>query len=190
MKTKKEIQLAALTYSRAFQTNQIDDLNGIFIPFKPTHLYKEHQFYLGTSILFGILFCYLSYHAWFTDAVYYWHIDAPVIIGVSIILLFFICFLFLISRYFQIGKDLKKALDQPNASPYGVLITKDYYFENSPSNFHIISRDNIVRIDHEEEKNQVIYLELLLDMGEHYEVRGVTYDESEFDFKAWVTQDN
>lgn len=188
MKTKKEIQLAALTFSRAFKTSQVSDLDGTFIPFKLTHLYKEHQFYLRTSIIFGLLFCYLSYNAWFRDAVYYWHIDGPVVLGVSVIFLFFICFLFLISRYIQIGQDLKRALDRPEASPYGVLITEDYYFENSPSNFHIISRDNIIRIDHEEEKNQEIYLELLLDMGEHYEVRGVTYNESDFDFKAWVAQ--
>ena len=189
MKTKKEIQLAALTFSRAFKTSQVSDLEGTFIPFKLTHLYKEHQFYLGTSILFGALFAYLSYHAWFTDAVYYWHIDGPVIIGVSIIVLFFICFLFLINRYIQVGRYLKIALEKPDASPYGVLITKDYYFEHSPSDFHIIPRDNIVRIDHEEEKNQETYLELLLDMGDHYEVRGVTYNESDFDFKTWIVQD-
>lgn len=188
MKTKKEIQLAALTFSRAFKASQVSDLDGTFIPFKLTHLYKEHQFYLRTSILFGLLFCYLSYNAWFRDAVYYWHIDGPVILGVSVIVLFFICFLFLISRYIQIGQELKKALDQPDASPYGILITKEYYFENNPSNFHIISRDNIVRIDHEEEKNQEIYLELLLDMGEHYEVRGITYKRSDFDLKSWITQ--
>jgi hypothetical protein len=189
MKTKKEIQLAALTFSRAFKTSQVSDLEGTFIPFKLTHLYKEHQFYLGTSILFGVLFVYLSYHAWFTDAVYYWHIDGPVIIGVSIIALFFICFLFLINRYIQVGRYLKIALEKPDASPYGVLITKDYYFEHSPSDFHIIPRDNIVRIDHEEEKNQETYLELLLDMGDHYEVRGITYNESDFDFKTWIAQD-
>lgn len=189
MKTKKEIQLAALTFTRAFKTSQISDLDGTFIPFKLTHLYKEHQFYLGTSILFGVLFCYLSYHAWFTDAVYYWHIDAPVIIGISVIAFFFICFLFLTSRYIQIGRDLKNALEKPKTSPYGVLITVDYYFEYSPSNFHIIPRDNIVRIDHEEKKEQETYLELLLDMGSHYEIRGVTYKESDFDFKAWIALD-
>lgn len=186
MKTKKEIQLAAFTFSRAFRTNQVSDLDGTFIPLKLTHLYKEHQFYLRTSILFGLLFCYLAYNAWFRDAVYYWHIDGPVILGVSVIVLFLICFLFLITQYFQTGQYLKQALEQPNSSPYGVLITDDYYYENSPSNFHIISRDNIVRIDHEEEKNQEIYLELLLDMGGHYEIRGVTYNESDFDFKAWM----
>ena len=186
MKTKKEIQLAALTFVRAFKTSQPSDLDGIFIPFKLTHLYKEHQFYLGASILFGALFSYISYHAWFTDAVYYPQIDGSVIIGLSIIAFFFSCFLFLLNRYIQIGQDLKNALEKPKTSPYGVLITDDYYFEHSPSNFHIIPRDNIVRIEHEEEKNQEIYLELLLDMGGHYEIRGVTYQESEFDFKAWL----
>jgi len=189
MKTKKEIQLAALTFSRAFKTNQVSNLDGIFIPFKGAHLHKEHKFYLGTSILFGILFCYLSYHAWFTDAVYYWHIDGPVLIGIAIIALFFICFISLTNRYIQIGRELKNALEQPERSPYGVLITEDYYFEHNPSNSHIISRDNIVRIDHEEEKDQEIYLELLLDMGGHYEIRGITYNESDFDFKAWIALD-
>lgn len=188
MKTKKEIQLAALTFSRAFETNQASNLEGTFIPFKLTYLYKEHQFYLGMSTLFGILFCYLAYNAWFTDAVYYWHIDVPVIIGISVITLFLICFLFLANRYLQVDRYLKNALEHPDASPYGIIITEDYYFENTPSNFHIISRGNIVRIDYEEQKKQGIYLELLLDMGSHYEVRGVTYDKSEFDFKAWVMQ--
>jgi hypothetical protein len=189
MKTKKEIQLASLTFARAFKTSQASDLDGTFIPFKLTHLYKEHQFYLRTSILFGLLFCYLSYNAWFRDAVYYWHIDGPVILGVSVIVLFFICFIFLISQYIQIGQHLKDALEQPNTSPYGVLITEDYYFEHNPRNFHIIPRDNIVWVDHEEEKDQEIYLELLLDMGTHYEIRGVTYNESDFDFKAWIAKD-
>lgn len=189
MKTKKEIQLAALTFSRAFKTSQASDLDGTFIPFKLTHLYKEHQFYLGTSILFGVLSCYLSYHAWFIDSVYYWHIDFPVIIGLSIILLFFTCFAYLTNKYIQIGQNLKNALEQPDASPYGILITEDYYFEHNPSNFHIIPKDNIVRIDHEEETDQAIYLELLLDMGGHYEIRGVTYNESDFDFKAWMALD-
>jgi len=188
MKTKKEIQLAALAFSRAFKNNQTSDLNGIFIPLKPNHLYKEYQFYLIISIFFGLLFSYLSYHVWFTDAIYYWYVDGSLIIGIAIISLFLIFFLYLIKQYLQTSRYLKKALEQPEESPYGVLITKDYYFENSPDSFHIIPRDNIVHIDHEEVRNQEIYLELLLDIGGHYEVRGISYYEAEFDFKAWITK--
>lgn len=189
MKTKKEIQLATLTFSRAFKTQKASSLEGVYIPFNPSYLYKEHQFYLGSSITFGVLFTYLAYHAWFTDAVYYWHIDGPVIIGISIIVLFLVCFLFLFNKYLEIGNHLKTILETPDESPYGIIITDEYYFENTPKEFHIIPKENIVRIDHEETiKEHEVYVELLLDMGDHYELRGVTYNESQFDFKAWVKE--
>ncbi|WMX16405.1 hypothetical protein [Aureispira sp. CCB-E] len=190
MKTEKEIQLAASAFSSAFDNNQATTLEGTFIPYQYAYLYKKQQFYLGASVLIGVLFCYLAYHAWYTDAVYYWHIDGPVVTGITIIALFLVTFLFLVRQYFQIGLYINDALKNPRQSRYGTLITKEYYFENNPREFHIIPKENIVRIDHEEKrKNQEIYLELLLDMGNRYELRGITYHPTDFDLKAWIEQD-
>ena len=77
---------------------------------------------------------------------------------------------------------IKKLLVTPNESPYGILITEEYYFENTPNTYHIISRDNIIRIDYEEERaDDEIYLEVVLDIGKRLEVRGLSYKKEEFD---------
>ena len=78
-------------------------------------------------------------------------------------------------------------LNNPYKSSFGVLLTDDYYFERLPGYYHIIPKANIVRIDYEEQRdNGEIYLELLLDLNEEYEIRGIIYRPEEYDFKEWL----
>lgn len=186
MKTDKEIQLATQTFLHAFDKNEFSELGGTFIPFNSVQIYKQHQFYLVSAISFGLLFCFLSYNAWYIDAIYYWHIDLPVVIGILVITLFLLLFLFSINQYIKISKTLQLLLQNPNEKCYGVLITDDYYFEKSPNEYHIIPRANIVKVDYEETNKDSIYLELLLDLGNHYKIKGLTYKETEYDIRSWI----
>ena len=186
MKTPKEIQLAAITFLRAFQDYKANELEGDFIAYSPLFLYKQYQYYLGGAILFGLLFLYLFYNAVFVDAVYYWHVDLPVVMGFVIIFVFLLIFTILLQKFLKTDKIIKTFLANPDQSPYGVIITEEYYFENNPNEYHIISRSNIIRIDYEEETEKEIYLEIILDTGKAIEVRGIRYQKDEFDVKNWI----
>lgn len=187
MKTTKEIQLATFTFLKAFQQNKAHELEGKFIAASPSILYQQHQFYLWGTIVFGLLFAYLLYNAWVVDAVYYWHIDMPVVVGVLVIFLFLVIGLILFKKYLELYQVIKKFLENPTQIPYGVIITDEYYFENTPDAHHIIPRANIIKIDHEElRENGEIYLELLVELEDRIVARGVSYKESEFDFKTWI----
>lgn len=189
MKTAKEIQTAASNFLQAFKEHKVSELEGTFIAYDPIYLYKQNQFYLSSAIAISLLFSFLVYNAWYIDAVYYWHIDGPVIIGVLTIVAFLGLALLLISKFLSTSKQIQFILLHPQEHPYGVLITEEYYFENTPKEYHIIPRENIVKVDYEErQKNNKIYVELLLDMGDHHEVRGIHYQEEEFDFKSWINQ--
>lgn len=187
LKTTKEIQLAALTFRKAFRQGKADTLEGTFIPSSPSILYQQHQYYLIGSIFFGLLFLYLFYNIWYVDAVYYWHVDVPVIIGLIIVFAFLIASIYCLYSYLTLSNSIKLFLEQPNQNIYGAIITEEYYFENTPTVYHIIPRANIIRIDYEElQPNNEIYLEILLDMEDHIEVRGLFYLASKFDIKAWI----
>lgn len=189
LKTKKEIQLAAYNFRKVFVEGKASTLEGHFIPSNASILYKQHQSYLIGAILFSCLFIYLFYNAVFVDAVYYWHVDLPVVIGLLIVFLFGGAALVCIYQYISLSKSIQLFLEQPNQIIYGVIITDEYYFENTPTVYHIIPKANIIRIDHEEMKpNNEIYLEFLLDMGEHIEVRGIFYKPTDFDLKSWVSE--
>ncbi|BDS12917.1 hypothetical protein [Aureispira anguillae] len=191
MKTPKEIQLATLTFLRAFKDQKASELEGTFIPFDPVFLYKQYQVYLGGTILFTVLFLFLLYNAWFIDAIYYWHIDFPVILGFLVIGFFLVVSIVLANKTIKTNREIQFVLKNPNKAPYGVLITEEYYFENAPNAHHIIPRENIIKIDYEElNPNNEIYLELLLDTGNHYEVRGITYKAEEYDLKSWIKATN
>lgn len=187
MKTAKEIQLAAFTFLRAFEQNKAHELDGKFIAASPAILYQQHQYYLLGTIIFSILFIYLSYNALVVDEIYYWHIDLPVVVGILVVFLFLIIGAFLFTKYLNLHQVIKKYLENPQQTPYGVIITDEYYFENTPDAYHIIPKSNVIRIDYEEIRdNGEIYLELVLDVGEQIEIRGIIYRESEFDIKKWI----
>jgi len=189
MKTPKEIQLAAITFLRAFKNNEAHELKGTFISFNPIELYQRHQLYLKGAVISGLLFLYLLYNAIIVDSVYYWHIDMPVIMGLIVVFFFLIISAVLIKRYRQMDKAIKALLVNPKQSPYGIVITDEYYFENVPNAYHIIPRNNIVRIDYEEKRaNGEIYLEVVLELEDRFEVRGLTYKEEEFDLRTWIKE--
>lgn len=186
MKTAKEIKLAARNFLRIFKNNEAYLQDGTFIPFSPHDYFKQQQLILTGAVLFGIIGLYLAYNAFWVDAVYYWHIDLPVIIGTVMILIYFVIFLRLTYKYYQFNQVTKVYFKEPNKCPFGILITDDYYFENTPGTFHIIARDNIVKIDYEEQRKDGYYLELLIEEDEDYILQGISYKPNEYDIKAWV----
>jgi hypothetical protein len=188
MKSRKESQLAAITFLRALKENTTEDLGGVFIPFSTLELYKRKHLLMTGIATFGFLSIYILYNALYIDAIYYWHIDLPVILGFLWISIYFLIFFRLLHNFWTNNKVLKKILTNPDESPYGVLITDDYYFENNIGIYHIIPRDNILRIDYEETRKSNIYLELLIDIGDNLEVQGITYKKEEFDMKEWINR--
>jgi hypothetical protein len=189
MKTPKEIQLAAITFLRAFKNKEAKQLKGTFIAFNPIELYKRHQQYLKGAVVSGLLFIYLLYNAAIVDSVYYWHVDIPVVLGLIVVFFFFIISSVLTKKYLEMDKAIKALLVNSGQSPYGILITDEYYFENTPSAYHIIARKNIIRIDYEEKKaDGQIYLEVVLELEDRFEVRGLIYKKEEFDLKTWVEE--
>lgn len=187
MKTYKEIQLAAQDFIRAFQSKDTSKFNGTFIPFDIGKLYKKQQLYLAATLLCLFIFLYLLYNALFIDAIYYWHIDFPVILGFITISIFVSLSARFAWRYYFFNKTIQSLLSNPEQRIYGTLITDQYYFEYTPDNYHIIARENIIRIDYAETRNDgQHYLEILLDMEKHIENRGLLYKAEEYDLKAWI----
>jgi hypothetical protein len=186
MKSPKEIKLAALNFMRISSNYEMDQQEGLFIPFAPKDYLKEQRTLLLAALSFGIIGLYLAINALHVDAVYYWHIDIVVIVGLLTISIYFVLFFKLLSSYLTFNKVLKEFDKDPKKCPFGVLITPQYYFENTPKSYHIVARENIVKIDYEENKNEGYYLELLIDNGEDYTLQGFHFDPSVFDLKAWV----
>ncbi len=189
MKSPKEIKLAARNFMRVFKNNEASLQAGTFIPFSPSDYFKQQQIILLGAFLFGFIGVYLAINAFWVDAVYYWHIDMPVIIGTLMILIYFIIFTRLAINYYKFNKVIQVYFKDPQKCPYGVLITDQYYFENTPESYHIIARDNIINIDYEEVRSERYYLELLIDDGNDYILQGIHFDPVVFDMKAWVLKD-
>ena len=188
MKTSKEIKLASLSFLKAFKDSKVNDLGGVFIPFSTLELYKRQHLLIIGMTLFGIISFYMLYNALFIDAIYYWHIDLPVLLGFIWISIYFFIFSRISYNFFSNNKILKKILANPEQNPYGVLITEDYYFENTLGIFHIIPRENILSINYEERRKDKIYLELVIDIENEIEIQGITYKKEEFDIKEWVNR--
>lgn len=187
MKTAKDIKIATLDYLKAFEEQKAHELDGTFIPFNSLDLYQQHKFNLRAFLISLALFLYLAYNAWYVDAIYYWHIDFPVVFGILTILFFLFMMFFFLNQYIKTEKVLQATIESPNQTPYGVLITDEYYFENSPDSYHIIPRANIIRVEHEEERNnKELYIEVLVDVNDQLEIRGILYKKSEFDIKTWI----
>lgn len=189
LKTTKEAQGVALTYLHAFENQAIDTINGTFFPAPPLKLHQYTQRYLWAAIVTGGITLLLSLQVIIVDAIHYWSINMNVIMGVLVILGFWVAWGWYIRQYLKYTNLLKIALVQPQNYPYGVVITDTYYFERHPTTFHIIPRSNIVRIDYEEPRpNGELYLELLLEWEDHYENRGIFYHPNEFDLRRWIEE--
>lgn len=186
-KTKKEIQLAALTYWRAFEQQQLDTIKGDFFPADTGFLYKKQQRALGYFLAMASLCIFILLYVWVIESNYYAQLDPLVAACVAFWLLLVALTAWLFKQYLTGSRHLQMALNNPQQSSFGVLLTEEYYFERLPNFYHIIPKANVVRIDYEEEHdNGEIYLELLLDLEEQYEIRGILYHPKEYDMKAWL----
>ncbi|MGH1336778.1 MAG: hypothetical protein ACRBFS_11685 [Aureispira sp.] len=187
IKSKKEIQLAALTYSRALEQQKVEDIEGQFFAADTGFLYKKQQQALAYCLAMTSLCIFMLVYIIVTEANYYAQLDSLVLacclfwlslVGISA---------WLFKQYLTGSQHLQMVLNNPNKSSFGVLLTKDYYFECLPGHYHIIPKANIIRIDYEQQReNGEIYLELLLDLEEQYEVRGILYRPEEYDLKKWI----
>ena len=189
LKTAKETQLAAMEFIRAFENQTLEQFEGEFFPTTPLVIHQYKQRYLWISMVFGFLAGFLTLQAFSTDAIHYWHVDPYVIIGVSVLVGFWILFGWCLQQYWRYNQFFSRALSEPEQLPFGIFITEEYFFEHQPFGQHIIPRANIVRIDYEEVRNNgEHYLELLLEWDNHYEHRGLLYHPEEYDLHRWVTQ--
>jgi len=192
MKSNKEIQLASKRFLRAFREQRVHEIpNSTFVPHNPASFYANQKWTLFSGSLSLFLFFLLSYNAIAIDAVYYWHIDTPVILGLATISIFLFIGLYQINKFREMDKVMKLFLIDPQQVSYGVIITDEYYFEKAPDAYHIIAKSNIIGLDYEEEyPNGEMYLELLVEEEKGIEVRGVIYNPQHFDLKAWLPPTN
>ncbi len=188
MKSSKEIQLASKDFLKAFRENKIDTLDKcIFIPRNVATAYQTQKWALLGGLVSTIIFLVLFYICFVLDSVYYFTLAPPVIVGLIVVLMFPLFALGFAKRYFKINNELSNFIQNPHQNNFGVLLTKDYYFERSPKDYHIIARDNIIRIDYEEKRSeQELYLELLIESKNAIEIRGIVYNPNVFDFKSWI----
>ncbi len=108
MKSRKEVQLAAITFLRLLKDNNTEDLKGVFIPFSTSELYKKKNWLMAGIAIFSFLSVYMLYNAIVIDAVYYWHIDLPVIIGLLWISFYFIILFIFVYKFWLNNKLLKE----------------------------------------------------------------------------------
>lgn len=189
IKSKKEIQLAAFTFLRALEQQEISTIEGQFFPVDPNCLYQKHQYTLGCCLIMGALCLFLPFIGIREEISYYDQQNFLIIIFTVGWLSLVGIFAWSLQQYLKTRRHLKTALNNPQSSSFGVLITEEYYFERSTDHYHIIPKANIVRIDYEEQRNNgETYLELLLDLEEVYEIRGILYRPEEYDIKSWIGQ--
>lgn len=187
LKTTKESQKAAIDFLYSFDNQEIEQLNGHFIPANPIVLHRHVQRYLCASIGIGLITAFLIYQAAAIDAIHYWHVDFNVLVGIVVLMGFGVLFVWCFRQYWSYNRLLQETLMDPQQHIYGTLVTDEYFFERTPTQYHIIPRANIVRIDYEEERAKgEYYLELLLEWDEGYEVRGIIYDPANYDLRTWV----
>lgn len=192
MKTKKEIQLARQDFLKAFREKNYTNVpHQAFVPYNPEVHYTNQKWALVGGLTSIIIFIYLLYNALVIDSIYYWHVDLPVIVGLCVVSIFSILAFFFFVRYRQLDEILKSFIQNPDISQYGSLLTSEYYFELTPEAYHIIPKENILRIDYEEVRSEEeVYIELLIESADQIEVRGVVYNPKEVDLKKWVEKSN
>jgi hypothetical protein len=186
-KSNKEVQKAALTFIRILEQHNLASIEGKFFPADAGILYKKQQRTLTYCLAMGALCLFLFLYVLLVEFNYYAQLD-PLVIACSLFwgVLVFITF-WLFNQYSKDSKLLQMALDNPQKSTFGVLITEDYYFEHLPNYYHIIPKSNIIRIDYEEKRaNGEVYIELLVDVDDHLEVRGILYRPEEYELKDWI----
>ncbi len=189
LKSDKEIQLAAFNFLRTMERDQTASIEGVFIPADPSFLYQRQQRNLLYFLGMAALCLYIFFYTMITEANYYAQLDPLVIVCLGLWILLILITLWLLRQYIKHGRQLQLVLQNPQSAAYGVILTDEYYFERLPDSYHIISKANIVRIDFEEpRKRGKMYLELLLEMDDHYQVRGLLYSPKEYDIKAWLEQ--
>lgn len=187
IKSQKEIQLAAMTYLRAFVKQRVESVDGHFFPADPSFLYKKQQRTLAYFLGMAALSLFVILYTLLTEVNFYAQLDPLVAACVGLWLFLIGITAWLFKQYRAGSRHLEMVLNDPKKASFGVLITEEYYFERLPDYFHIIPKANIVRIDYEETRdNGEQYLELLLDLGEEYEIRGILYRPEEYDIKAWL----
>jgi hypothetical protein len=187
MKSNKEIRLAALTFLRLLDQQKVAQIEGTFLPTDANYLYQNQQRSLAYCLGMSAVCLFIFIYTLLMETNYYAQMDAvgiaslvfwATLVGVTVLLL---------RQYFKHSQHLKEVLKNPRQSKYGIVITDEYYFERLPDHYHIIPKSNVVRIDYEEErKGRGIYLELLLELDDSYEVRGLLYHPDEYDIKAWL----
>lgn len=191
LKSKKEVQQAALTFSRILEQHNLASIEGKFFPADTGILYKKQQRTLAYCLAMGGLCLFLFLYVLFVEFNYYAQLDSLVIAcslfwGVLVLIT-----AWLFNQYSKDSKLLQMALDNPQKSTFGVLITPEYYFEHLPNYYHIIPKSNILRIDYEEKRdNGEVYLELILDIDDHLEIRGILYRPAEYELKEWINAPN
>jgi len=83
-------------------------------------------------------------------------------------------------------KKIAKELEEKNHH-YGVLVTDDYYFENLPSLYQTIPKENILTFSYAETlKDGKEYVEFLLEVEGTIFTKGLVYDPSKFKPQEWV----
>lgn len=181
------MQLAALTYWRALEQQQAATVEGKFFPVDTGFLYKKQQQALGYFLAMASLCIFIFLYILVIESNYYAQFD-PLVAACFVFWLILVSLsAWLFKQYWVGSHHLQMALKTPQKSSFGVLLTEEYYFERLPNYYHIIPKANVVRIDYEEERdNGEVYLELLLDIEEQYEIRGIIYHPEEYDFKAWL----
>ena len=188
MKNNKEIQLATKNFLKAFREGNVSEIEkSTFVPYSPMLHYSNQKWALVGALTSIIIFFYLAYGALVVDSIHYWHIDLPVIVGLLVVFIFSILAFFFIKRYFLLDEILKNYIANPDQSRYGVVLTPDYFFELTPDAYHIIAKENIIRLDYEEIRSEEeTYIELLIEMQDAIEARGVLYNPKDFDLKQWL----
>ncbi|MCP4441890.1 MAG: hypothetical protein GY810_23530 [Aureispira sp.] len=184
MKTSKEIKVAEFQFIKAFKKDQIDSLGGTFYPFMPKIQEEIRNAFIVTAIFFG-LFAFLFYSTMYQDAVHYWHFDINVFIAIAIVVIFlgggFVSLLIGLRK-----KRIAKELDEKNHH-YGVVVTDEYYFENLPSMYQTIPKDNILAFSYAETlKDGREYVEFLLEVEGSIVTKGLVYNPEEFKPQEWV----
>lgn len=184
MKTAKQIKIAEVEFLRAFKEDKIEALGGTFYPFTPD-MQREVRNAFAVTAIFWLLFIFLFYSTLYQDAVHYWHFDRNVFIGIAIVVIFLgggIVSLVIALR----KKKIAQKIEEKNHY-YGVVITDEYYFENLPDVYQIISKANILTFSYAQDlKNGEKYLEFLVEVEGKVVTKGLVYDPQTFNPQEWV----
>ncbi|MFK7797432.1 MAG: hypothetical protein AB8E82_08255 [Aureispira sp.] len=187
LKSNKEVQQAALTFSRNLEQQNLESIEGQFFPADTGILYKKQQRTLAYCFGMGVLCLFIFLYVLLIEFNYYAQLDRLVIACTLFWGVLVAITVWLFNQYSKDSKLLQMALDNPRKSTFGVLITPDYYFEHLPNYYHIIPKSNIIRIDYEEKRdNGEVYLELLIDMDDQLDIRGILYRPEEYELKEWI----